>query len=208
MKISLDRTEYVAKKLGKLNGDKVLDIGCREMILKEYLEGKFNYLGLDYISKKSNATDFINHNLEKGIPDNLDNIDITVALDVLEHIENIHDVYKEFFSITNKTVVVALPNMAYYEFRINFLIKGVLSGKYIFSENKILDRHRWIPNYQTIDKFIYTNTPSEWNIKSYNYIKERKRNFFFYYAEKFLSKFFPSLFVYEKIFFITKKTNN
>ena len=208
MKISLDRTEYVAKKLGKLNGDKVLDIGCREMILKKYLEGNFNYLGLDYISKKLNATDFINHNLEKGIPNNLDNIDIIVALDVLEHIENIHDVYKEFFSITNKTVVVALPNMAYYKFRINFLIKGVLSGKYIFSENKILDRHRWIPNYQTIDKFIYTNTPSEWNIKSYNYIKERKRNFFFYYAEKFLSKFFPSLFVYEKIFFITKKANN
>ena len=208
MKISLDRTEYVAKKLGKLNGDKVLDIGCREMILKEYLEGNFNYLGLDYISKKSNTSDFINHNLEKGIPDNLDNIDIIVALDVLEHIENIHDVYKEFFSITNKTVVVALPNMAYYKFRINFLIKGVLSGKYIFSENKILDRHRWIPNYQTIDKFIYTNTPSKWDIKSYNYISERKRNFFFYYAEKFLSKFFPSLFVYEKIFFITKKANN
>ena len=208
MKISLDRTEYVAKKLGKLNGDKVLDIGCREMILKKYLEGNFNYLGLDYINKKSNATDFINHNLEKGIPDNLDNIDIIVALDVLEHIENIHDVYKEFLSITNKTVVVALPNMAYYEFRINVLIKGVLSGKYIFTENKILDRNRWIPNYQTIDKFIYTNTPSEWNIKSYNYIKERKRNFFFYYAEKFLSKFFPSIFVYEKIFFITKKTND
>ena len=208
MKISLDRTEYVAKKLGKLNGDKVLDIGCREMILKKYLEGNFNYLGLDYISKKSNTSDFINHNLEKGIPDNLDNIDIIVALDVLEHIENIHDVYKEFFSITNKTVVVALPNMAYYKFRINFLIKGVLSGKYIFTENKILDRHRWIPNCQTIDKFIYTNTPSEWNIKSYNYIAERKRNFFFYYAEKFLSKFFPSLFVYEKIFFITKKANN
>ena len=208
MKISLDRTAYVAKKLGKLNGDKVLDIGCREMILKEYLEGNFNYLGLDYISKKSNATDFINHNLEKGIPNNLDNIDIIVALDVLEHIENIHDVYKEFFSITNKTVVVALPNMAYYKFRINFLIKGVLSGKYIFSENKILDRHRWIPNYQTIDKFIYTNTPSKWDIKSYSYIAERKRNFFFYYAEKFLSKFFPSLFVYEKIFFITKKANN
>lgn len=208
MKISLDRTEYVAKKLGKLNGDKVLDIGCREMILKEYLEGKFNYLGLDYISKKSNATDFINHNLEKGIPDNLDNIDIIVALDVLEHIENIHDVYKEFFSITNKTVVVALPNMAYYEFRINFLIKGVLSGKYIFTENKILDRNRWIPNYQYIDKFIYNNTPLGWTIKANNFIAERKRNFFFYYAEKFISKFFPSLFVYEKIFFITKKTNN
>ena len=208
MKISLDRTEYVAKKLGKLNGDKVLDIGCREMILKEYLDGNFDYLGLDYISKKSNATDFINHNLEKGLPDNLDNIDTIVALDVLEHIENIHDVYKEFFSITNKTVIVALPNMAYYKFRINFLIKGVLSGKYIFSEEKVLDRHRWIPNYQSIDKFINKNTPPGWTINTHNYIFERKRNFVLYYIEKFLSKFFPSLFVYEKIFFMTKETNN
>jgi hypothetical protein len=204
MKISLDRTEYVAKKLGKLNGDKVLDIGCREMILKEYLEGNFDYLGLDYISKKSNASDFINHNLEKGLPDNLNNIDTIVALDVLEHIENIHDVYKEFFSITNKTIVVALPNIAYYKFRINFLIKGVLSGKYIFSEEKVLDRHRWIPNYQSIDKFINKNTPPGWTINTHNYIFERKRNFVLYYIEKFLSKFFPSLFVYEKIFFINK----
>ena len=208
MTISLSRTEYVAKKLGKHNGDKVLDIGCREMVLKEYLEGNFNYLGLDYISKKSNAPDFINHNLEKGLPDNLKNIDTIVALDVLEHIDNIHDVYREFFFIADKTVVVALPNMAYYKFRINFLIKGVLSGKYIFSEKKILDRHRWIPNYQSIDKFIYENTPSGWAIKTVDYIAERKRNYIFYYMEKFLSKFFPTLFVYEKIFFITKKTNN
>tara|TARA_B110000027_G_scaffold59236_1_gene63892 strand:+ start:3257 stop:3403 length:147 start_codon:yes stop_codon:yes gene_type:complete len=34
LKISLSRTEYVAKKLDKLNGDKILDIGCREMIPK------------------------------------------------------------------------------------------------------------------------------------------------------------------------------
>jgi len=208
MSISLNRTEYVAKKLGKLNGDKLLDIGCREMILKEYLKGNFDYLGLDFISKKSMDSSFINHNLEKGLPDNLNNIDTIVALDVLEHIENIHDVYREFFTIANKKVIVALPNMAYYKFRINFLTKGVLSGKYLFSEKKVLDRHRWIPNYQSIDKFIYENTPLGWTIKAYDYVFERKRNFFFYYIEKSLSKLFPSLFIYEKIFFITKKTND
>lgn len=204
MVISLSRTGYVAKKLGKLNGDKILDVGCREMVLKEHLEGDFIYKGLDYISNKSDDPNFINHNLENGLPNNLEKIDITIALDVLEHIENIHGVFKEFFTTTNKTIVVALPNIGYYKFRLNFLFKGILSGKYYFSENKILDRHRWIPNYNTIDKFIYTNTPSEWEIQSHNYIAERKRNFFFYYLEKLLSKFFPSLFVYEKIFFIKK----
>ena len=97
--------------------------------------------------------------------------------------------------------------MAYYKFRINFLIKGVLSGKYIFTENKILDRHRWIPNYKTIKKFIEFNTPENWQVIEYDYIAERKRNYLFYYLEKILSKFFPSFFVYEKIFFIKKIKN-
>lgn len=44
MTISLSITEYVAKKIGKLNGDKLLDTGCREMIVKEQLRGNFNYL--------------------------------------------------------------------------------------------------------------------------------------------------------------------
>ena len=66
MKISLSRNEYVAKKLGKLNGDKILDIGCRNMALRENLQGDFIYSGLDYISNKSDDPNFINHNLENG----------------------------------------------------------------------------------------------------------------------------------------------
>ena len=97
--------------------------------------------------------------------------------------------------------------MAYYKFRINFLIKGVLSGKYIFSAHKVLDRHRWIPNYSSIDKFVEINTPKNWKVIEYNYITQRKRNFLFYYLEKILSNFFPRLFVYEKIFFISKISN-
>lgn len=206
MKISLNRSEYVANKLGKLNDDKVLDIGCRDMVLKKYLQGNYDYKGLDNSNNKINDNNFINHNLEIGLPNNIENVDIIVALDVLEHIENIHDVYKELFSITNKTLVVALPNMAYYKFRLNFLTKGVLSGKYLFSENKIIDRHRWIPNYQSINRFIINNTPSNFTIKTYDYIAERKRNHLFYYAEKFLSKFFPSFFVYERIYFISRSS--
>lgn len=204
MKISLNRVEFVTKKLGKLNQDVILDLGCRDMILKKFLEGNFEYIGLDYNEKKENISNIVNHNLEQGLPKNLKKADITIALDVLEHIENIHKVYKELFEISNKMVVVALPNMAYYKFRINFMITGILSGKYIFSEEKVLDRHRWIPNYKTIKKFIEFNTPENWQITEYDYIAERKRNYLFYYLERILSKFLPGLFVYEKIFFIKK----
>ena len=112
MKISLNRAEFVAKKLGNLNGDKILDLGCRNMILKEYLKGNFDYKGLDFISEKSKDTDFINHNLEQGLPENLETFDEIVALDVLEHIENIHDVYNELFSKVTKLVIIALPNIS------------------------------------------------------------------------------------------------
>jgi hypothetical protein len=208
MELSLNRTEFVAKKLGNLNGEKILDLGCRNMILKKYLKGNFVYKGLDYISEKSTDIDFINHNLEQGLPDNLETFDSIVALDVLEHIENIHNVYTKLFSKVTKLVIIALPNMGYYKFRFNFLFTGILSGKYIFSDDKILDRHRWIPNYHSINKFVLKNTPLDFNIESYDYIAARKKRSFFYYIEKFLSKLFPSLFVYERIFFITKKTNN
>jgi hypothetical protein len=101
-------------------------------------------------------------------------------------------------------IVIALPNLAYYKFRINFLIHGTLSGKYSFNVNKTNDRHRWLPDCNSIDKFIKFNTPKDWLISEYNFIFERKNNFIMYFFEKLLAKIFPNLFVYEKIYFLNK----
>lgn len=206
MKFSLDRNQYVAKKLGILNGDTILDIGCRDMIFKKSLEGKFTYKGIDYQGENVDLqnSELINHNLEKGFPTDIESFDIINALDVLEHIENIHDVFTDLFKYSNSKIVIALPNMAYYKFRMNFLFKGILSKKYLFSENKILDRHRWIPNYHSIIDFINKNANKNWTKKKFNFIAERKRNFIFYYLEKILSYLFPNLFVYEIIYIFNK----
>ncbi len=194
--------------MGKLNGDKVLDIGCRDKVFKKYLEGDFKYTGIDFDPSKSINTNendqIINYNLETGLPEHAD-FDIINALDVLEHVENIHELLNDIFSKSKKKISIALPNMGYYKFRLNFLFKGEISGKYTFHENKINDRHRWLPNYQSILKFIYANKPSDWKVIKFNYIFERKRNFIAYYLEKFLSKFFPGIFVYEIIFIFEKK---
>jgi hypothetical protein len=203
MKASLNRSEFIANKLGFLNGENLMDLGCRDMILKKYLLGKFNYIGLDYEINRVESKNYINHNLENGIP-KIKNIDIITAVDVLEHLENIHNIFSSLFLISKKKIIIALPNMGYYKFRINFFFTGRLSGKYIFSEKKIFDRHRWIPNFQSINYFIKTNTPNNWKIIEYNYIFQRKRNFICFYIEKILAKIFPSLFVYEKIFFFKK----
>ena len=207
MSFSFNRNKFVAKKLGNLNGEKILDIGCRDKIFKKYLEGNYEYTGIDFDPEKPlshiNSDGIINYNLENGLPENTD-YDIINALDVLEHVENIHELLNDIFFRSKKKISIALPNMGYYKFRLNFLFKGVISGKYIFHEKKVSDRHRWIPNYSSIIKFIEKNKNAEWNLKKYDYIAERKRNFIFYYLEKFLSKFFPSLFVYELIFIFEK----
>jgi hypothetical protein len=94
--------------------------------------------------------------------------------------------------------------MAYYKFRFNFLFKGELSRKYSFGETKPLDRHKWITNIDNIKKFISTINKNKWKIKEYDFIFERKRNILLFNLEKILSKFFPSLFVYEKIIYFEK----
>ena len=206
MKFSYNRNEFLAKKLGNLNGDKVLDIGCRDEIFKKYLKGKFEYFGIDYDpDDKTNRENYLNYNLEEGLP-NLDHkFNIINALDVLEHLENIHEIFKQLFQKSSETISIALPNMGYYKFRLNFLFRGIISGKYTFHNNKIYDRHRWIPNYASIINFVNTNVDKNWDFKKYEFIAERRRNFITYYIEKFLSKFFPSFFVYEIIYIFKKK---
>ena len=120
--------------LSNLNGEEVLDIGCRDKIFKKYLLGDYKYTGVDYnpnITNNNNDKDVINHNLEQGLPDGK-NFDIINALDVLEHVENIHHLFEQMFRKANKKIIIALPNMAYYKFRLNFLFKAEISENTIF----------------------------------------------------------------------------
>ena len=199
----LDRNQFVARKLGKLNNQIILDIGCRDQIFKKSLLGNFKYIGIDYDQENKNA-EFINHNLEQGLPKQIGKIDIINAMDVLEHVENIHDIFNECFKKSEQKIAIALPNMAYYKFRLTFLFSGEISGKYIFHSKKIVDRHRWFTTYYNNINFVKANTPKNWKIKHYNFIAQRKRNFIFYHLEKILSKLFPKFFVYENIFIIEK----
>ena len=199
----LDRNQFVARKLGKLNNQIILDIGCRDQVFKKSLLGNFEYIGVDY-DKENENTEFINHNLEQGLPKQIGKIDIINAMDVLEHVENIHDIFNECFKKSEQKIAIALPNMAYYKFRLTFLFSGEISGKYIFHSKKIIDRHRWFTTYYNNINFVKTNTPKNWKIKHYNFIFQRKRNFILYHLEKVLSKLFPKFFVYENIFIIEK----
>ena len=171
MKFSYNRNEFVANKLGNLNGEKILDIGCRDEVFKKYLKGKFDYYGIDYDpNDECYKENRLNYNLEKGLPDLSAKFDIINALDVLEHLENIHEIFNQLFKKSNNTISIALPNMGYYKFRLNFLFRGEISGKYTFHNKKINDRHRWLPNYVSIIDFINSNVDKNWSFKKYEFV--------------------------------------
>ncbi|WP_435090539.1 class I SAM-dependent methyltransferase [Candidatus Pelagibacter bacterium nBUS_30] len=187
MQFSLDRNQFVAKKLGILNGDTILDIGCRDMVLKRYLKGNFKYKGLDFqvTQQLEENNDLINHNLENGLPKDLGKYDIINALDVLEHLENIHDIFQDLFVHSNNQIIIALPNIGYYRFRLSFLFNGILSKKYTFNKNKTDDRHRWIPNYYTIQEFVNHNINKKWIVKKKILFLREKETLYFFILKKF-----------------------
>ena len=107
--------------MGKLNGDKVLDIGCRDKVFKKYLEGDFKYTGIDFDPSKSINTNendqIINYNLETGLPEHAD-FDIINALDVLEHVENIHELLNDIFSKSKKKAKLAFKNLERFNLKL------------------------------------------------------------------------------------------
>ena len=203
MKFSTNRNDFVARQLGFLKNETIIDLGCRDQILKTYLKGKYQYIGIDLI-RANKKTKTVIFNLEKGLPSFKKKIDIIIALDVLEHLDNAHLIRDQALNVCKKKIIIALPNMAYYRFRINFFFKGIISGKYPFSFLKSVDRHKWLPNYYNIDSFFSKINKKIWKIKKIDFIAERRFNIFFYFLEKFFSYYFPNLFVYERVYILEK----
>ena len=177
----------------------VLDVGCRDKILKNFLLPNIKYQGIDY----KDEDEILGHNLEYGIPFEDNSFDIVFALDVLEHVDNIHFLFEEILRVSKNEVLVALPNMSYWKFRLRFLKGKDISGKYVFSTKKVLDRHRWLPSYYSAIDFIKENTIEKdisIQIGFYQYQSKILKSIDNYFSRKF-----PNLFSYVIFFHIKKR---
>jgi len=177
----------------------VLDVGCRDKVLKSFLPNNVKYQGIDY--KDSNEV--LGHNLERGIPFPDSSFDLVFALDVLEHVDNIQFLYDEILRVSKKEAIVALPNMSYWKFRLRYLKGKDISDKYTLHVSKVLDRHRWLVSYDSALKLIKSNSVDNQVVVSkgfYQYKGGLLRA-----IDKFLSSLFPNVFVYTVFFHITKE---
>lgn len=127
----------------------ILDVGCRDAILKRHLRSDIIYSGIDLIPGP--GVDHVG-NAEEGLPFADGAFDAVVALDLLEHADNIWFVFDELLRVASRQVVVLLPNAYHWLLRVQYL-RGKEMDKYILPSESILDRHRWLLSYHTASRF-------------------------------------------------------
>jgi len=134
----------------------LLDVGARDRRLAAELDPE----RLRYYSADVSGGHDYRLDLEQklDLPDQM--FDYVVALDVLEHVEHIHQAFHELARITRRILVVGLPNMATLARRWSFFWLGHLNTKkYDLYPEHQGDRHRWLTVYPQINAFIEANGP-------------------------------------------------
>jgi SAM-dependent methyltransferase len=134
---------------------RILDVGCRSKTLQSVLpRGELQYWGLDLYAPAD-----VLGNLEQGLPFPDAFFDTVVALDVLEHTDNIYEAFAELCRVSHRYVLIALPNAYEVASRIRFLRGQPLSGKYGLPPEPPLDRHRWLFSWNEAKRFAQVLGP-------------------------------------------------
>ncbi len=137
------RSRFVATHFAALWQGSVLDVGCFRRELGVALPPVCSYVGIDLM-----GTPDLVVNLDQGrIPFRDNAFDVVVCVDVLEHLEQIHQVFDELLRVSKYRVLLTLPNCWHGNWR--WVLPGVhlSSGKYYgLPIQPPLDRHRWFFN--------------------------------------------------------------
>jgi SAM-dependent methyltransferase len=125
----------------------VLDVGCDQRYLQRFINGR--YVGIDISGKPDVVV-----NVENGIPFADRSFDTVVAMDSLEHVENVHSAFDNVCRVSKKFIIIGLPNMYEWRFRLYFLLGKTISGKYGLPLERPLDRHRWLFSLKDAKDFV------------------------------------------------------
>ena len=177
----------------------LLDVGCRNMELKPLLNGFRHYHGIDLFEGEGVTC----HDLERPIPFENESFEVVVALDVVEHVENAHQLVSELVRVASGAVIISLPNMYYWRFRMKMLFGKMIGGKYFFSPIPVKDRHRWLPSYDSAVDFVIKNTAG-CLVEIIPIIADRNKFKLLRIMESIGAKMAPNFFNYG-IMFIVKK---
>lgn len=145
-----DKYRIVASLLHRSAGS-LLDVGARDCILRRHInEQRLDYLSADVAFGLDYQID-----LEERLTFQDQAFNYVVALDVLEHVDRIHQALSELLRITRSQLILALPNMGTISRRWSFFVRSDLqTRKYDLLAERQPDRHRWLTLYAQMNAFV------------------------------------------------------
>lgn len=157
-----ERNKFVATELKEYIGASICNIGGGgKKHLKKYLDDNVKYFEIDISGEPDLKID-----LEKSIPLDIKDghFDTVICTDVLEHLNDFHLAFDELIRLSNKYIIISLPNGVKDLLPIFFNKSEKIKDKtsywgrhskfYGLPFEKPLDRHKWIFSYSEAVEFI------------------------------------------------------
>lgn len=146
-----DRYEFLKRHFEKeiKEATSILDVGCDDNFLKQIYGDKV--FGIDIGGKPDRVVDLEKESL-RFLGDK--SYDVSICTEVLEHIDNLHEVFRDIQRVTKKYMIISIPNSISYH-RLNKIYKTHRTGKfYGLPLEKPVDRHKWYFSYREIVDFF------------------------------------------------------
>jgi len=144
-----DKLYSIVKAFPDAFDGRILDMGCRSQMLQTVIKSDTDYCGLDLYPPAT-----IIGNIGDGLPFRAESFNSVIALDVLEHVDKIHQAFIESCRVSHRYVVICLPNIYEVRVRFAFLMGKSISGKYGLPLKPPADRHRWLFSFSEARRFI------------------------------------------------------
>ncbi|MBY9006444.1 MAG: methyltransferase domain-containing protein [Candidatus Lokiarchaeota archaeon] len=192
-----ERAKFTSILYKKYLVNSVLDVGCSDKALKKWLSDDITYMGVDIAGDPDLKVNLEKENLQMF---NDNTFQTVVCTEVLEHIENIHEIFDELCRVSNKYIIISLPNN-WVNFKFS-LISGKNEQKfYGLPVEKPLDRHKWFFNYDQALNFIkFGARKNNFNIKHKFSLPIIQNNFKFQIFNLFFKLYYKNQFRTNNLF--------
>lgn len=182
---------------------RIVDIGARDCGLKSLVLENFEYLSIDLFQNADNTIDIVGDAFLLDYNFINSKSDIIVGLDVLEHIDDIHEILNKLLCLNVETYFFCLPSTSHWLYRMKYLLNGrPPGGKYnIYSTASVKDRHRWLTPYCESLKMMKSFS----ELYNYSLTSVPLNNKF---TETFLAHRYPEFLSWATFFILRKKSIN
>jgi SAM-dependent methyltransferase len=144
-----DRPRFLSQRYPEILRGRVLDVGCDRAVLRAFC-APGSYVGIDLSEEADVRQDLM---ADGRLPFAERAFDAVVCTDVLEHLENLHELFDELVRVARSHLLVTLPNN--WNSARRRLQRGTGAiAHYGLPLDKPVDRHRWFFGFSEAEAFL------------------------------------------------------